>query len=796
MLVYTADKRQFLQHARSSEIDDHIIDAMRKKGLGNVSPAELASWRNSMKYMMAVLMEKTIPDDTGVAIEYNIPQTSKRIDFILTGRNSDDENTAIIIELKQWSKVSETDKDGIVETFVGRAKREMLHPSYQAWSYAALLEDFNESIETDQITLRPCAYLHNCTTDSIHSSVYREHLEKAPAFLKCETDKLTRFIQQHVRKGDRDKILYRIENGRIRPSKSLSEYMASLLEGNRDFLMIDDQKLVYETALQLAELAQTNEKQVLLVEGGPGTGKSVVAVNLLVEMMQHGRMAQYVTRNSAPRVVYRSKLTGSITKSRIDNIFRSSGSYHSVEPNTFDALIVDEAHRLNDKSGMYSNLGENQIKELIEAARLTVFFLDEDQRVTWKDIGSCEEVKHWARQAGATLHHATLRSQFRCSGSDGYLAWLDHALQIRKTSNTDASDLGYSISVVDSPIELRDRIFKHNIDANRARLLAGYTWDWLSKKNPDQKDIEFPEHGFSMRWNLNKDGMLWLIQPNSVHEIGCIHTCQGLELDYVGVIIGPDLIVRDGRIITQPTERSKMDSSIKGYKKAHKSDPDAADDKAESIIKNTYRTLLSRGMKGCYIWCTDEETNEYFKSLLGATNKEAPADQGADADALPLEIVPSEKVVPFTNAVPLVNFKVAAGDFSDHQSINDWDWVALPDYLRPATGMFVAQVIGESMNRRIPNGAWCLFQRPPGGTRQGKIVLVQHRDIQDPDTGVSFTVKRYYSEKSSDPDTEWQHLKIELRPDSSDPDYQSIVLESESAADLRVIGEFKAVIDE
>lgn len=796
MLVYAADKSQFLQHARSSEIDDRIISAMREKGLGSVSSAEITSWRNSMKYMMAVLMEDGIPEDTGVAIEYKIPQTSKRIDFILTGKNADDQSTAIIIELKQWSEVNATAKDGIVETFVGGAQREMLHPSYQAWSYAALLEDFNEAVESDEILLQPCAYLHNCTTDSIHSAVYKTYLDRAPAFLKRDAEKLSRFIQQHVRKGDRNQILYRIENGRIRPSKSLADHMVSLLEGNREFLMIDDQKLVYESALYLSELAQTKSKQVLLVEGGPGTGKSVVAVNLLVELINRSRLGHYVTRNSAPREVYRSKLTGSMTKTRIDNIFKSSGSYHAAEADSFDALIVDEAHRANEQSGFFNNLGENQIKEIIEASKFSVFFLDEDQRVTWKDIGSREEIEKWTEYSGATLHYATLKSQFRCNGSNGYLAWLDHAMQIRETANTDASELNYPIRVVDSPTELRDRIFEHNIEANRARLLAGYCWDWVSKREPALKDIQFPEFNFAMRWNLESDGMLWLLQPNSVHEIGCIHTCQGLELDYVGVIIGPDLIVRDGQVITQPKERSRMDSSIKGFKKAREEDPDAANAKADAIIKNTYKTLLSRGMKSCYIWCTDPETNEYFKALLGQAEEQDTQGALPEQDAPPMQIVPPERVRPYKNAVPIVDFKVAASAFSEAQSTEDCEWVELPDHLKPAEGMFVAQVVGESMNRRIPNGAWCLFQRPPGGTRHGKIVLVQHRDIQDPETEANFTVKRYFSEKQADSDSEWTHFRIELRPDSTNPGFEPIVLGPEAAADLRVIGEFKAVIDD
>ncbi len=185
--------------------------------------------------MKNILATGDIPDDAGVAIEYTIPQTSKRIDFILTGRNPDNIDTAIIVELKQWETASLTPKDAVVETFLGGAQREVAHPSYQAWTYAALLEDFNEAVETGDIKLRPCAYLHNCVShDVVLAEFYKEHLDKAPAFLKRDADKLRRFIQQHVRKGDQNQIIYRIENGRIRPSKSLTEHLSSLLEGSQD----------------------------------------------------------------------------------------------------------------------------------------------------------------------------------------------------------------------------------------------------------------------------------------------------------------------------------------------------------------------------------------------------------------------------------------------------------------------------------------------------------------------------------------------------------------------------------
>jgi uncharacterized protein len=387
-----------------------------------------------------------------------------------------------------------------------------------------------------------------------------------------------------------------------------------LLEGNKEFTLIDDQKIVYETALKLAKESTEHNKNVLIVEGGPGTGKSVVAINLLVELTSRGDVTQYVTKNSAPREVYQIKLSGKFSKTRISNLFRSSGSFFNAEPNTFDSLIVDEAHRLNEKSGLFGNLGDNQIKEIMTAAKLSVFFIDEDQRVTIKDIGEKSEIIQWADLLGAKVHSLELASQFRCNGSEGYLAWLDNNLQIRSTANETLKKIDYDFQVFDSPFQLHQEITQKNKLNNKSRIVAGYCWNWISKNDPDKKDITIGD--YSATWNLSKHGQAWIIHPESVNEVGCIHTCQGLELDYVGVIIGPDLIVRNGKIITDVTKRAPSDQSVLGIKKMLKENPDGANQIADRIIKNTYRTLMTRGMKGCYIYATDPETQEYFKHLL------------------------------------------------------------------------------------------------------------------------------------------------------------------------------------
>ncbi len=619
MIVYQNTKDNFLKDVSEQNIEDIVLEWVQNKLKISVGKNERNSWKNSLKEMFFVLDDKDIPGDSGVAIEYRIPQTSKRIDFILTGEDENLTEQAILVELKQWDKVEITDKDAIVVTRFSHGLSEESHPSYQAWSYASLINSFNQTVYEENIKINPCAYLHNYIDDGvITNTFYADYIAKAPVFLKNDKLKLREFIKKYVRHGDKKDTMYRIDNGKIKPSKSLADSLSSMLKGNAEFVMIDDQKVLYETALVLARKSSEVANNVLIVSGGPGTGKSVVAINLLVAFTKLGLIAKYVTKNAAPRNVYESMLTGHFKKTDISNMFSGSGEFINTEDNIFDVLIVDEAHRLNEKSGMFKNLGENQVKEIIKSAKFSIFFIDEDQKVTWHDIGAKEEIVKWSKYPGCNVTFMELSSQFRCNGSDGYLAWLDEVLGIRETANTVFDLKDYDFRVLSSPNELRDLIFEKNKIKNKARLVAGYCWDWVSKKNSNAKDIVIPEYDFGMKWNLASDGNLWILKPESVTEIGCIHTCQGLDMDYVGVIVGSDFIVRDGKVITDPSKRAKTDASLKGYKKDLKINPVETKEKADKIIKNTYRTLMTRGMKGCYVYFTDKETEKYFRDRINS----------------------------------------------------------------------------------------------------------------------------------------------------------------------------------
>ena len=620
MIVYDGIKSDFMENVANGtiarQIEKNILDKMGRHTAVN----EFNAWNNSLVNMYVVLNDQEIPSDSGIAIEYNIPQTAKRVDFMISGYNNSGDPGMIIIELKQWTSLQKVENtEALVETYTGGAMRRVVHPSYQAWSYAQLIADYNASVQDNKVNLVPCAYLHNYERkydDPIDDAQYDAYTSEAPAFTKGQVNDLRNLIKKCVKTGDKKEVLYLIDHGAIRPSKSLQNAIASMIKGNKEFVMIDEQRVAYDEILRLSDECQKDcKKRTIICKGGPGTGKSVIAVRLLAELTQRGQFVQYVSKNSAPRQVYATKLKGERKKSSVDNMFKGSGSYIDAKNNMYDTLLVDEAHRLNERSGMFHNLGENQIKEIIHAANCSVFFIDESQRVTIHDIGTEEEIMKWADLEGSEVSKLELTSQFRCNGSNGYLAWVDDLLDIRKTANYNLDGLDYEVKLFDDPAEMHRAIIEKNRERNSARILAGYCWDWPKEgqNNTNYHDIKIGNFGIS--WNL-KDGEAYAISESSVNEAGCIHTTQGLEFDYVGVIIGDDLRYEDKHIITDFTKRASTDQSLKGIKSMYKKDHDKALKIADEIIKNTYRTLMTRGMKGCYIYCTDPGLQEYIRGRL------------------------------------------------------------------------------------------------------------------------------------------------------------------------------------
>ena len=616
MLIYSGTKHEFNKDIQSNSLADKINLLFWQHGLQHENESEYLSWKNSLAYMQKILDKPYFPDGIQIAIEYQIPQTSKRVDFIIAGQDDNSQDNVIVIELKQWQSARRTSRKDIVKAYTGGQERDVAHPSYQAYSYAKTIENFNEVVTQKNIKMHPCAYLHNYDIQKIGELTHPDYwdvIQEAPLYIKSEEDRLRDFIHRYITKPATHDIMYDIDHGRIRPSKALQDAVGSMLNGNQEFIMIDEQKLVYETVLKIVDKALIDKRRyTVIIEGGPGTGKSVVAIQLLATLIRKGINAQYVTKNAAPRNVYFEELRREHhLNGYVKNLFKSSASYVSANPCEVDCVLVDEAHRLNAKSGFYGSFGENQIKELIFASKVSVFFIDEQQIVTVNDIGSVDEIKRCASEIGSIIYHndsTVLHSQFRCNGSDGYIAFLDDLLGIKHTANADGFDSDYDIQLFDDPCQLRENLRKKNDRNNKSRLLAGYCYEWKSKNDRTQFDIILPG-GFKAQWNFNNTST-WAIDQGSFDQVGCIHTSQGLEFDYVGVIIGKDLLYRDGQVVTAAKNRARSDYSLRGVLK--KSDPNLSD----KIIRNTYKTLMTRGQKGCYIYCQDVQLQEYVRKRL------------------------------------------------------------------------------------------------------------------------------------------------------------------------------------
>ena len=787
MIVYRETKAGFVRDVFNGTIADEIDNAFIAHLGRHTSPNEKTSWKNSMMHMYKVMNTPDIPDNSEVAIEYQIPLTSKRVDFIITGNDNKNKGNIIIVELKQWESAKLSPKSAVVSTRFQHGVQEVAHPSYQAWSYAETLYNFNETIRNEGIRIHPCAFLHNYEEDDvITNSHYEDYIKKAPLFLKRDAARLQEYIKTHIKYGTKDGIVWMIENGKLKPSKQLADSLSSMLKGNQEFILLDEQKVVYETAIEMAKKAQNGEKHVLIVEGGPGTGKSVIAINLLVNLINLDIAAKYVSKNGAPRSVYTAKLTGDFRKTYIDNLFSGSGCFYNAPRNTYGALIVDEAHRLNEKSGLFSNLGENQIKEIIQAARFSIFFVDDNQRVHIKDIGSKNYIKEIAESENAIVHLTQLSSQFRCNGSDGYLSWLDNALQIRETANIRLSQEEYDFRIFSSPNELFNTIVEKNKINNKSRVVAGYCWKWKSRTDLNEYDIIFPEFNFRKQWNLNSANTPWLIGNESVNQIGCIHTCQGLELDYVGVIIGEDLRFYK-KVITDVTKRDSNDSSIKGFKRLIKESPTRAMQDIDEIIKNTYRTLMTRGMKGCYVYFCDKALENHFMSLIETKKETTPKVQEIHR----IEPTVNDEVK-FIDFLPLYSIRAACGYFGDGEIIEEDGWIRVEGLGKLNRNMYVVQAVGDSMEPIIQDGDYCVFRSNPAGSRQGKIILAQHQSKYDPDYSGSYSIKTYTSKHNFDEYGNWTHEEIVLEPKNKA--YNSIIINEEDAEDFRIVGEYVGTV--
>jgi DUF2075 family protein len=608
MIAYNDTFKNFKKHISENRIVDEVINHL---GM-NVGDSERRSIRNSTGEMYKVLNQSDFHDDIRIGIEYKIPITARRIDFIISGSDGIYDNL-IIIELKQWDKVSKTDMPNVIKL----GNQEHVHPSWQAYSYAATITHFNEAVEVNKINVTPLAFLHNYKIEhynQIADDIYKEALELAPIFIEPDYLKLRSFIDNYIKYPSKKDLLYEIENGKIKPSKMLVDALAKMLNNNQEFILLDEQKVVMENLYKIVtDKSNHNNKKVVIVEGGAGTGKSVIAIDLLSKLINNKAMTCfYVAKSSYVKQNYIKKLTKDVPKFNfLRTLFKGSGSFIDSNANEFDCLVVDEAHRLTEKTKIsFMYYGENQIKEIINASRVSIFFIDPKQSIDIKDFGTVQEIKKWADYYNADTYHGSnlkLKSQFRCNGSDEYLSWVESFLYNEEFERSDKV-IDYDIRVFDNLVEMKKAIVKKNIN-NKARMISGDVFPWISRVDKTLIDINIGD--FHAQWNRTQT---FATDIKSIDEVGCIHTTQGMEFEYIGLIIGDDLLNRNNRIITDYT---KHPVGANEFKRPHQRRVFDEDNQIiDQLIRNTYRVLFTRGQKGCYVYCLDKDLSNYIKSEL------------------------------------------------------------------------------------------------------------------------------------------------------------------------------------
>jgi len=587
----------------------------------NPAPSELNSWRNSLRATSMVFQHARLTDH-GVLIEYQLPQSSMRLDCMICGKDDSGKDKAVILELKQWDKCESAEGENEVLTYVGGSQREILHPSVQVGRYRQYLEDTHTAFHEgpNPIQLNACAYLHNYPYDSqdvIFSSRFREAILQNPIFTMDDVPRLETFLIDWVGAGQGLEVLRRVEESKYRPSKKLMDHVGNVIKGKSEYILLDEQLVVYDKVFAIAKRGfQDKKKTVLIVKGGPGTGKSVIAINLMADLLLRGFNAQYATGSRA--------FTGTLKKilgSRANPQLRFFNSYGQAEYNEIDVLVADEAHRIRETSvnrftPKVKQTGMAQIEELIRAAKVAVFFIDDHQIVRPKEIGSVRYIREHAEKSGCNLFEYELQAQFRCAGSDAFVNWVNNTLGIERTANALwGREEEFDFRIFETPEALEKAIFEKAAQGFTARMTAGFCWPWSNPKPDGTLEEDVVIGSYRRPWNAKSDAgklakgipkeITWAYEPGGLNQIGCIYTAQGFEFDYVGVIFGKDLVYDPNGQKWVGVKEESYDTEVK-----------RSGSMFTDLVKNTYRVLLTRGMKGCYVHFMDRDTELFFRSRM------------------------------------------------------------------------------------------------------------------------------------------------------------------------------------
>src|SRR5688572_30705326 len=478
------------------------------------SPNEVASWQNSLM-ALSMLVDQAELNDHGVILEYQLGNTSRRLDAMLTGHAATSAENAVVVELKQWSdgSIGPSTADNCVELYVGKQVRRVLHPSVQVGGYQQwLLDNHSVFYETGAVALTAVSFLHNHQYDpagELWADRHAEALHRNPLYTGDQSIELAEFLNHHLSAGEGTSVMSRVLESKYRPSRKLLEHTAAMIKAQSDFVLLDEQRVAFESVLAEARDGfHDAKKSVVLVQGGPGTGKSIIALHLVGELAKRGYNAMHATGSKAFTENMR-RVVGSRAGRSQFAYFNQFGNY---DRNDIDVLILDEAHRLRSTSASRftpkakrSDLA--QVDELIAAAKTSVFFIDDLQGVRPNEVGDTALILEAAERNGAEASVFELDTQFRLAGSKAFLSWVDHTLGLDETANPiwDAENEPFDFQIVASVQQLDAMIRTMADEGHSARVTAGFTWRW-SDPNPD--GTLFPDvkvGSWQMPWNAKPD---------------------------------------------------------------------------------------------------------------------------------------------------------------------------------------------------------------------------------------------------------------------------------------------------
>lgn len=587
------------------------------------SSSEARSWERSIPVLASALNDAGL-GQVEMILEYGLPLNSKRADVVLAGVHPrTGQPSYVVVELKQWSS-AEPDDDDPSLCRVDAYTRAVLNPVDQVRGYCEYLISFNGALAKHPDRVSGAAYLHNATEFGVSGLFETRQNQYGQLFIGARRGEFVEFLRTKLGTDSGVSAADELVNAKVGPSRQLMTVAAEEVREREQFVLLDEQQVAYRQVLNAVRRAKDSDhKEVVVVTGGPGTGKSVIALSLLGELYRQGTTALHATGSKSFTRTMR-KVAGA-RRPAIQDLFKYFNSFMTAGRNSLDVLICDEAHRIRETSAnrftrASNRTGKPQIEELIDAARVPVFLLDEHQVVRPGEMGTVSDIKAAAAKKGLHCVVVPLEGQFRCGGSDAYLRWVVRLLGLEPGGPVSWEPDGrMELLVAESPQEMEAFLDGRRSQGYSARMSAGYCWKW-TKAAPDRQvlppDVVIGD--WQRPWNVSGDraisgappSALWATDPAGFGQVGCVYTAQGFEYDWSGVIIGPDLVWRGDRWVTDRT--ASRDPVFK------RSTPDADVDR---LIRNTYKVLLTRGMIGTVVYSTDPETRAKLRELAGSATE-------------------------------------------------------------------------------------------------------------------------------------------------------------------------------